>query len=481
MPEREHTSPIRASRAETCAGRTETRAGRAEVIGAASALALIAVAIAVPPLTGWEVKALSFPPLFAELRPRFGPGSIFAVVIGVAVALGGFGLARRTGWWALLALMTLTSAAWMLSLDAIDGFGHLGGILDSAEEYLPSARALAADGLLSSVPDLLTGYVARIPLAAPDNLPVHLAGHPPGAVLFFALLLSCGVSSTWAIGLVVTLLAATIPAAVMSTLRSLGAEAAARSIAPFLVCAPAAIWLAVSADAVFATTGAWAVAVLVWGTVRPEQRQATRFMSGRAILGGLVSGVLLGLGTYASYGFPLLGLVVLAVFVIARNLRSLPWLIGGGLIVVALFTLGGFEWWEAYPVLRDRYFDGFAASRPPVYWLWANLAALLCATGPALGAGIAVMGTALLDRSRAPLNKGSGRNVVFILSVAAVGMVVAADLSSMSRAEVERIWLFMVPWLLVSLAAVSERSRTWLLSTQLAFTLVLVHLMQSAW
>ena len=40
-------------------------------------------------------------------------------------------------------------------------------------------------------------------------------------------------------------------------------------------------------------------------------------------------------------------------------------------------------------------------------------------------------------------------------------MVVVADLSLMSRAEVERIWLPFVPWLLVGCALLPDRWRRW--------------------
>ena len=37
------------------------------------------------------------------------------------------------------------------------------------------------------------------------------------------------------------------------------------------------------------------------------------------------------------------------------------------LAVVVGFAFGGFSWWEAYPVLNDRYWDGIAAIRPASY------------------------------------------------------------------------------------------------------------------
>ncbi|TSI19537.1 hypothetical protein [Brevibacterium aurantiacum] len=469
--------------------------------GVLAALALVAAAIVFPLVTGVDVKVLSLPPLFAEFRPRVGIGSIAAVAIAVSVGVWGFRAAQRLPWRMLLMLTALVSAAWMLALDAIDGLSHLGGELESDAEYLPTARQIADEGFFSGASSLLTRYVDRIPLASAHNLPVHLAGHPPGAVLFFALLVSLGLSSTYAIGLVVTLIAATIPLAIMCTCRNLGIEARARILAPFLATAPAAIWSAVSADAVFAAVGAWAIAALSAAVaVRSRVEEGRPAVTSRVRVGwpavgwpavgwSVVSGLMLGLGTYMNYGFPLLGAVVLAVFAAARSIRPLPWVIGGALLVVGVFTVAGFFWWEAYPALSQRYWDGFASSRPPTYWMWANLAALICATGPGIGAGI--VETARGSR-RAMFSQHSNEaahsseadrrlRVVVLLASSAVLMVVAADLSNMSRAEVERIWLFMVPWLLVSLAAVPDRSRSWLLGLNLVFGLGLAHVAQSAW
>ena len=68
---------------------------------------------------------------------------------------------------------------------------------------------------------LLETYVDRIPYAADDNWPTHVAGHPPGALLFFVGLVKVGLGGDLAAGLVVTVLAATTAVAVLVTLRAL--------------------------------------------------------------------------------------------------------------------------------------------------------------------------------------------------------------------------------------------------------------------
>jgi hypothetical protein len=60
-------------------------------------------------------------------------------------------------------------------------------------------------------------------------------------------------------------------------------------------------------------------------------------------------------------------------------------------------------------------------------------------------------------------------------------MVVAADLSQMSRAEVERIWLPFVPWLLVGCALLPESWRRRGLVVQVVVALLVQHLLATGW
>ena len=152
----------------------------------------------------------------------------------------------------------------------------------------------------------------------------------------------------------VTLIAASTAVAVLVTLRLLGAEMAARRAAPFLVFGPAAIWQAVSADAMFAAVAAWGIAALAAAATR------------RSVPWAIVAGLLLGYCVMLSYGLPLLGVLAVAVLVVARTWRPLPWAVLGALAVVLTFAALGFVWWEALPVLRERYWDGVAEPPPGV-------------------------------------------------------------------------------------------------------------------
>ena len=126
--------------------------------------------------------------------------------------------------------------------------------------------------------------------------------------------------------------------------------------------------------------------------------------------------------------------------------------------------------------LHDRYWDGIARKRPATYWLWGNLAALAFCTGPMVAAGLA----RAVASARELWADHQGR-VALALTGAAFATVAVADLSRMSKGEVERIWLPFAPWLLLSCALLPERWRRRGLVLQLALALVVQHLLFTGW
>ncbi len=344
---------------------------RAAWAGLVLALLLATLGMAVPAVLDWDVHVRWFPPLHAEWDPRVGVGTVPAVVLGVLSVRYAVGLASRLPWRHLLLASYAAGLAWMVSLALVDGSGGIGDVLDGPYEYLDTARAT------SDLPHTLDIYISRIPVdALPSNWPVHIAGHPPGALTFFVLLDRVGLGSGLAAGTVVTLLAASTAVAVLQTVRLLGAEEQARRAAPFLVIGPAAIWQCVSADAMFAAWAAWGACALALAAVR------------RSVLWSVVSGLLFGWCVMNSYGLPLLAVLAVAVLVVAGTWRPLvPAAVAAAAVVLAYVPFG-YAWWEALPVLRTRYWDGVAANRPPQYWMWGNLAALAFSAGPLAFAGI---------------------------------------------------------------------------------------------
>jgi len=436
------------------------------------------IAMLVPLWTGWQVHAQGLAPLHARGDLRLGPGTPAAFLLAVAAVAVAPRIANWP-WRRLLAAVFGFGVAWMVSLAAVDGISGLGAVLERRGEYLVPARGIRDVGVL------LREYISRIPLHSDEAWPTHLAGHPPGAVLFFVLLVRLGLGSALAAGLVVIAVAATTAVAMMIAVRRLASERLARRAAPFLAAGPAAIWMAVSADAVFAAIAAWgACALAVAATCR---RSAAR------IAWGAASGLLFGWCVMSSYGLPLLGVLAVTILWLARSALPLVGAIPAALAVVGAFAVLGFPWWEAYPVLQQRYWDGIASARPGAYWTWGDLAALSFSAGPWAGAAVAAAGVELAGAARrrrvaassfSPMRATAGtsaRVAVAALTAAGMLMVLAADVSQMSRAEVERIWLPFVPWLLVSSALLPARWRRVGLAGQLAFALAVQHLLWSQW
>ena len=446
--------------------RTATIRRRATVIGSGVALALIAAAVVVPVVTGWDVATRAarsaddraIAPLHGLWVPHVGAATAAAVLIAVLAWRFGDRWALTLSWRALLASSAVAAATWMLALAFVDGPTGISRVLGNPYEYLRTAREVDDIGVL------LTTYVSRIPYAADDNWVTHVAGHPPGMLLFFVALVRLGLGSDFTAGIVVSLVAATLPAAVLTTLRALGAEAVARRAAPFLVFTPAAVFLAVSADAVIATVGAWGIASLAVAASRPR--------TAAMIAWAAVAGIVLGATVMMSYGMLLLGILALAVLIATRRWVLLPIAAATASAVVLGFAAGGFALWEAYPVLAERYADGIASERPYAYWVWGNLAALAICAGPAVGGAIAA--TAVSPEARR-------RSAVRWLIVAGALMVLLADLSGMSKAEVERIWLPFVPWLTIAFAFVPAPWRRRLLAAQLVWALLVQHLLYTVW
>ncbi|NYG56150.1 hypothetical protein [Nocardioides perillae] len=442
---------------------------RAAWTGTLVAAALVVLAFVVPPLTGWdvatraprsEVDEVLSPPLHGWWEPKLlGPGTVPALVVAV---LGWRWARTRVAdqpWARLLATASALSLAWCLSLALVDGASGLSRVLGGDYEYLPTAREV------DDVGALLEGYVERIPIDSPGAWPTHVAGHPPLMLLFFVGLVRLGLGGDLAAGVVVTVLAASLPVAAAVALRALGAEAAARAALPVLTLSPVAVFVAVSADALAATVAAWGLACLALATRR----------WGWAVPAGL----LLGTATCMAYGVPLLGFVALAVLAAGRSWRPLPVAVGAALVPVLALAAAGYAWWEAYPVLHDRYWDGIAEDRPASYWLWGNLAALALVTGPAVWGGLGV----LTARARPLLRPSAvdGLRPVVLLALGAALAVTVADLSRMSKSEVERIWIPFVPWLSLAAVLLPPRWRARALAAQLVLALLVQHLLYTSW
>lgn len=451
-------------------------AGRRAGWGLLAGALVVGFAVLVPVLTGVDVVAGGAAPLIGDWVLRYGPSSVVAVLVVVGLAHPRLpSLVERVPWRRLLLASWVVGALWMVSLALVDGYAGLGRVLDHGTEYLESARKI------DDVGEMLRVYVSRIPLDAPGHWAVHLAGHPPGAVLMFIGLDRLGLGAWQVAGPIVVAVAATTPVAVAVTLDRLGARDAARRALPFLVVGPSAVIAAVSADAVFAATVAWGMAALA---------AALRAGGGRRWLLAVVAGLLLGWCVMESYGLVLAGLLAVGVLLAARATWAERVRVAGVAALVALgvvltFAALGFAWWEAFPVLHDRYWaPGDVASRRPAwYWVVGNLGALVICAGFALPAGVAAASRPVvrLVTAAGRASAAAWERAVGPLVAAGVGMVAVADLSLMSKAEVERIWLPFVPWMLLGTLWLPERWRRPALVGQGVLALLVQHLVRTVW
>ncbi|MFC8387753.1 hypothetical protein [Streptomyces sp. NPDC057238] len=424
---------------------------------AAALLVLAAVLIGARLEDRYGTLRVDWPPLLADWAPHAGPGTPAALVVAAAVVAYGPALAARLSWRRLLPAAWAASLAWTWSLALVDGWSR--GV---AEQLTTTHEYLRAVDRFRDIPAALRDFDAHILLGSPDNWPAHVAGHPPGATLTFVLLDRIGLGGGGWAGAFVIVTGTTAVVAILIAVRRLADESLARRAAPFLVLAPAAVWVGTSADGYFTAVAAWAVALL-----------ALAVTGHRPAWTGLGSGLLFGLTAYLSYGLTLFAVIGAAVLLLGtRRLRVLPYVIAGFLVVPVVFAVLGFDWWEAYRLLVTRYHQGAGGVRPYGYWVWANLACTVLITGPATVAGLRGAGGALIG------DRGAAARLAVLVASALLALLIA-DLSGMSKAETERIWLPFAFWLLPA-AAFLPGPRAWL-AAQAVLALLLNHLLLTGW
>jgi hypothetical protein len=343
---------------------------------AALVLAVAALAVWARALRGADgvVLLTGAEPFVGHWDVRVGAGTLVAVAVAVAVVTWGPRLASTLRWPALLAAGVGASLAFTVALGAATAWGDLTAPVRGEHEYLTVVPGAAADPAA-----FLAGFVERI-----DGYPIHVRGHPPGFVLTLAGLDRLGFGGPgWAAALIVAAGASCV-VAVAVTLRRLGGpagETTARRALPAVVLAPAALWVATSADAFFAGVLAWGVAALAVAstTSRPGARLA-------AAVG---AGLLLGACPFLSYGLLHMGVVALVVPWATR--RYAPTVVAGVVVVALLLAAGagGFWLWDGVAATHEQWSAGSGTGRPYLYFLVADLVLLAVLVGPAGPAGLA--------------------------------------------------------------------------------------------
>jgi hypothetical protein len=362
-----------------------------------------------------------FPPLVARFDPSPLLGALLPLAVAALIVAYGPRLASSLGWRALLAAGFAAAALWAVSLALTDGVDGLIRPLEFPNDYRYDIDLVAGPG------EFLSHFTERI-----DRYNQHVRAHPPGMVLLLWSLDRIGLRGPgWEAALILLGGASVVPAA-MVALKEMSGEPRARTVAPFLPLAPAAIWVASTADALFAGVGAWAIALVVLSTSRSGRTSAAHAFAG---------GILFGAGLFLSYGVALLALLLLVVAIVRRRPGRLVLAAGGALFVVALFALAGFWWIDGLVTTIGEYQQSVARLRPYSYFLLGNLAAFGVAVGPATAVALA----------------GLRHRGTRMLVAGGLAMVVIADLTGLSKGEVERIWLPFVPWVMVATSELSPR------------------------
>lgn len=467
----DHIEPFDPAREGGADEEPEARTGRRrDLLAAAAGAVLVATAAGV----GWVIQEgdgslqVHWPPLLASWDPHLGPGTPAAIAVAVAVIAYGPRVADRLPWRRLLLSCWVSSVAWILSLALIEGwYRGVARRLTTKHEYL---RVIDR---FDDVGAALRGFTDHIVIGPPGNWPAHVAGHPPGATLTFVGLDRIGLGGgAWA-GLWCIVVGGSAATAVMVALRALTGEHLARRAAPFLVLAPFAVWTGTSADGYFAAVAAWCVALTALAATR-----TVRFPAAAA----LGAGSLFGFTCYLSYGLTLFMVLPAVVLVLARTLRPAVPFVLGALIAPVAFTLAGFNWWEAYHQLVERYYQGAGGVRPYSYWVWANFACTTLAAGLATVAGLRRAAEAAPGAVRAlPSGATTAVQRLALLTLAAVLALLVADLSGMSKAETERIWQPFVVWLMPAAALLPDPGRRGWLAAQASVALLVNHLLWTGW
>jgi len=307
---------------------------------------------------------------------------------------------------------------------------------EGRKEYLPALNAL--DG---GVPNLLDHFDRIAP-----TLPVHPSAHPPGLLLAIHWL---GIGTPGALAALVIVMGALSAPLVYALARRLATETQARVATLLYVLAPGTlIYGATSADALFAT------AALIAAFLLTGERITTR----------AIGAVALALASFFSYA--LLAAGAWAVLVRWRRHGRRDALVTAtlcALAVVAFYVaLALFTGFDLPAVLQNAdaaYRRGIASRRPYEFWLFGSPVAF------AVSMGIPLAWLWL---------RSAGRREATALALLAV--VVVAAVAGFSKAETERIWLFLVPFACVAAAMELPRARLSTVTLALAAQALVVEL-----
>jgi methylthioxylose transferase len=375
----------------------------------------------------WSQQAIAgnVPPLLAQLHPSAGPWLPVAIV---ALAVMLLVLPRSLDWprWAFLATAVGVGFVVSVSLAAeAHGWSAVTAPFQRSLEYyasVPLVRELGPRAFAERFPDLGA------------QLSLHAATHGPNAVLFLWVLWKLTGGSLLGVSLLVALVGVAGVLPTYGIARELTDERGARLAALLFLCAPGAlIYSATSMDAVFMTVVACGLAALV------------RFP--RSGVWAIVAGALWALAFSFTFGSFVLGLFAagLCVVTVRERRSSIAVLAGRAVLIIAGLVLGLalLRFTEGANLIADfraasrAHYHDPSRARPYLFWVVANIPAFLWVAGVVQSALFAFQ-TRHRWHARA-----------FGFETVLVGVLAVSTVSGVFLGEVDHIWLFFIPPLVV--------------------------------
>jgi hypothetical protein len=367
-------------------------------------------------------------PLLSDWSPAVRPSAIpAAVLLAAAVALGPRLLAARVGPYrfALAALglglaLRVALGAARRGVDGLWAVYELGNH-EAASEYLPALPAF----------EFGTRFFLDTFAEIGTSLPVHAIGHPPGLLVTMHWL---GVDG--APGLATLTIAAgalSIPLT-YALARALLDERRARVATLLYVLAPSALlYGATSADALYATLALVAAVPLARAT--------------RGTAAPVAGAAGLAVASFFSYANLAVGAwATLLTWQRAGLRRAAVVAAGCGLALAAFYALlhlaTGYDPIGVLEATEAVYREGIASTRPYAFWVFGSPTAFLVALG---------LPIAWCALRAAGAGDPSARALLAVLAVAAV--------MGFTKAETERIYLFLVPLACAAAAAALPERR----------------------
>jgi methylthioxylose transferase len=384
-----------------------------------------------------ERLGASLAPLLADWEPMVGPAAIPGALLLVAGVLAAPRLlAARVGPWAFAGVLLGYGLALRVALgaarDGVDGLYAVYqiGNHEADSEYLP-----ALPGFEFGTRFFLDTFAEVGP-----SLPVHAIGHPPGLLVAMHWL---GISTAPAMAaLTIGVGALSIPLA-YALGRVLLDDTGARLAALLYLFAPSAVlYGATSADALYATVALLAALPLALAARRPA-----------AALAGAPA---LAVASFFSYAnLALAAWAALLAWQRASFRRAVTVALSCGVALAAFYALlhlaTGYDPIGVLAATESVYREGIASRRPYAFWVFGSPAAFLFALG---------LPIAWLAARAAVAGDACARALFAVLATAAI--------LGFTKAETERIYLYLVPLACIAAAAALPARRLQLVVAALA-------------